>query len=273
MASFSSAMVVLFQQQQQQQHAYVRVLYISCAIEFPPPLVSRLELIISNANSIDGLNRTSLFFSPCVTSKQADTRASKEPATTTRSTRTMLMLIRARVAASMWTPLLLLLLLEWATTAAFVLPRCGVSPHSRAAAAATGTPPILLSGYYPAAAARTTTTQQHQQHQQQLGQGRLGRWAPRVAMHATTAAADGNGNEEEKKGAVSAAAAIVAATTATTTTTSFAVPSSGVAMDIVLARQFPQLSRRACRRLLQEGHVFVDGKGAFLLGVQWLSFV
>lgn len=40
-------------------------------------------------------------------------------------------------------------------------------------------------------------------------------------------------------------------------------PSSAkYAMDIVLARQYPQLSRRACRRLLQEGHVAVDGRGA-----------
>lgn len=38
--------------------------------------------------------------------------------------------------------------------------------------------------------------------------------------------------------------------------------SGGWPMDIVLARRFPQLSRRACRRLLQEGHVRVDGKGA-----------
>ncbi len=94
----------------------------------------------------------------------------------------------------------------------------------------------------------------------------LGGWLPpcrRRPLSATAAAAEGEAQEAEAPAPAAAAAALTTtAAAATAGVETFAVESSAVPMDIVLARRFPQLSRRACRRLLQEGFVRVDGKGA-----------
>ena len=105
--------------------------------------------------------------------------------------------------------------------------------------------------------------QHHYHHQQPLWQQQQGRaWGlglrlgssptslPMTTAAATATDADDESNDDQ------------APPTTTVEEESFTVDaaSGGWAMDIVLARRFPRLSRRACRRLLQEGFVKVDGK-------------
>lgn len=125
----------------------------------------------------------------------------------------------------------------------------------------TGSPLGLVASWRANGRGPTLPAAQPRWYQQQLpARPTRGGWAwGTLPIHAAAAAAAADGEQAQEQGATT--------TTATTTTTEFTVESGGWPMDIVLARQFPQLSRRACRRLLQEGHVRVDGKGASWAGV------
>lgn len=110
--------------------------------------------------------------------------------------------------------------------------------------------------------------QHHHHHHQPLWQERqpMGAWGlgrgstPTTSLPMTTAAAATATDAAEEANDDQTAPPITITTTVEEESFTVDGASGWWAMDIVLARQYPRLSRRACRRLLQEGFVKVDGK-------------